>query len=413
MQFAIILLVLVVLACMLGSLITQRNALPLSLTTEADFLAYYTQQYGARTAALIMGLRLDDVFHSWWFITLTALLCLSLLACNLSRVRSLIRKTKDAAKPEHAIAEAPTATAQVADPEPVLRRLRFFRPAHLTIDGKETVFAYRNRLGYWGAWVCHLGIVLIVLGYALGQMTLYSSYVYGTPGETLAIENTDCSVTVDDFTIERNADGFIQQYTTALTVTDGAGNRQSGTTGVNHPATLLGYKFYQQATGQTANVTLLLDGEPIATERVMIGDELTIGDIPGLVFVLQQFDTTHGVYYIPRYVNGAYAPWDAETVAPDEPIDLAPFPYALRISEPIDTMLRVKKDSFAWLVLVGAVLCTLGLFFALYVVPETVWAFKNDDGTWTLNGKSRKLAPLFCEQFDRAVSGRKRKEARV
>jgi hypothetical protein len=32
-------------------------------------------------------------------------------------------------------------------------------------------------------------------------------------------------------------------------------------------------------------------------------------------------------------------------------------------------------------------------------------------GAWTVFGKSRKLAPLFTEQFARAIAGRKGKEA--
>ena len=46
------------------------------------------------------------------------------------------------------------------------------------------------------------------------------------------------------------------------------------------------------------------------------------------------------------------------------------------------------------------------LFFALYLVPETLWSVREADGTWTINGKSKKLAPLFKEQFDRAVKGK-------
>ena len=375
MQFAILLLVVVAIVCMLGSLVA------------------------------------DNVVHSWWFITLVSLLCLSLLFCNLSRVRALIRQTRDAARPELAFESTPTVSASgISDPESVLKRLRFFRPLKTTSGGADALFATRNRIGFWGAWVCHVGIVLIVLGYALGQMTLFTATVHGTPGETLSIEGTGAVLTIDGFSIERSDDGFIQQYETALTLTDANGNVQSGTSGVNHPATLLGYKIYQHATGTVADVTFYIDGKPVETERVYVGDTLSIPSIPGLVFVVERFDSTQGSFSVPRYVNGERAPWRFDTVLPGDVIDLSPFPYALSFSEPVDTLLRVKKDSFSWLVLAGAVLTALGLFFALYVVPETVWAVRDEDGTWTVNGRSKKLAPLFKEQFDRAVSGRKGKE---
>ena len=60
-----------------------------------------------------------------------------------------------------------------------------------------------------------------------------------------------------------------------------------------------------------------------------------------------------------------------------------------------------------FLALFALLLTSLGLFLALYVVPETVWAVREEDGAWTLYGRSRKLAPLFAEQFQKAVNGRK------
>lgn len=420
MKFAILLLVLVALFCMLGSFITQRNALPVRTDSEADVMAFYTQQYGERGGALIYSLHLDDVFHSWWFIALVALLCLSVLLCNVSRVAALIRKTRNTARPAAACSEPPTVSKSgVSDPKQVFRRLHFFRPVETTVDGKEAVFACRNRLGYWGAWVCHIGIVLIVLGYAFGQMTLFSETVYGVPGDTLPIEGTSCTVTIDDFTIDRGEDGYIRQYTSALTLRDANGRAQSGTASVNHPANLLGYKFYQQATGQVVRVTLYQYDTSVSPKRLIgaesdyaeVGTEISLQSIPDMMLVLDAIDSTNGVCVTTRYIHGEVAPWQYDTVKAGEEISLAPFPYTLVFSEPVDTLLRVKKDSFAWLVLVGAILTTLGLFFALYVVPETVWAVREEDGSWTVFGRSKKLASLFADQFERAVSGRKGKEA--
>ena len=68
MPFAIGLLVLLAAACALSSTIPQGQ----SYETDAA-------QYGERTAGLILALRLDDAFHSLWFIGLSAVLCMNLL----------------------------------------------------------------------------------------------------------------------------------------------------------------------------------------------------------------------------------------------------------------------------------------------------------------------------------------------
>lgn len=406
MKFAIILLIVVAIACMVGSLVPQGEQFEL-----------HRADYSERTAALIVGLQLDDVFHSVWFIVLTALLCVNLLFCNLSRLKSLIARTKEAAVPEQATAGVPDVSAQVEDPEAVLRRMRYFRPTKLTLNGHEALFAYRNRIGYWGAWICHLGIVLIVLGYALGQMTLYSSYVYGTPGQTRAIENRPYEVTIDDFQTERNETGFVEQYVATLTVRNTeTGETQSGTASVNHPAVLGGMKFYQNSTGPATRVTISENGVPFDTTSLCVGEELTVSFLPGLSLYLNAYEPDHNgngpAYHVLFFYNGQHISTESNYIAPGGSIELSP--YTITLSAPVEyTMLRVKKDSFAWLVGVGALLTTIGLFFALYLVPETVWAVRDEDGVWTLHGKSRKLAPLFEEQFDRAVTGKRRKEETV
>ncbi len=399
MRFAIILLIVVAIACVVGSLVPQ-----------GEQFALYRDSYSERTAAFILAFHLDDVFHSWWFITLVALLCLSVLLCNLTRVKALILQTKYAADPAHAIAETPTATdSGVVDPEPVFRRLHFYRPVKAAVDGKDVLFGCRNRLGFWGAWVCHIGIVLIVLGYALGQMTLFSTDIYGTPGQTKPIENTPYEVTIDDFQIDRSETGFIEQYVSTLTVRNTeTGETQRGTSSVNHPAVLGGYKFYQTASGSAVRVTIAEDGVPFESADLCVGEELTIDFLPGLSLYLAAYEPDHGgmpAYHILFFYNGQHMDVGKTYFAPGAVIDLRP--YAITLSEPLDyTLLRVKKDSFAWLVAVGAVLTALGLFFALYVVPETLWAIRDEDGTWTVSGRSRKLAPLFVGQFDRAVKGK-------
>jgi cytochrome c biogenesis protein len=89
MRFAIALLLILALACAASSLITQNQT-----------YAWYSQRYSERTAALIMALRLDDAFHSPWFIAITAFLCVNLLLCNLLRLPQLIRRTKVETRPE-------------------------------------------------------------------------------------------------------------------------------------------------------------------------------------------------------------------------------------------------------------------------------------------------------------------------
>ena len=280
MRFAIALLLVLALACAASSLITQNQT-----------YAWYSQRYSERTAGLIMALHLDDAFHSPWFIAITAFLCLNLLLCNLLRLPRLIRRTQAETRPESVLKQTGSVSAEgIADPEAVFQRLRMPRPAPCqTGDGRDALFSARHPVGLWGAWVCHLGILLLILGFGLGQMTQQQYAVYGVPGQTRRIGDTECFLTIDDFRVDKREDGSVAQYTTDITVQDAASggtSRGSASISVNHPATLCGMKFYQNATGWAAQVDVYKDGAPIQQEVVCAGDYLSVKDKEGLVVML-------------------------------------------------------------------------------------------------------------------------------
>ena len=83
MPLAITLLVMLAAACAVCSAVPQGQS-----------QEWYASQFGERTAAVIIALHADDAYHSWWFLTLTGFLCLSLILCNLVRVGPLIRRTR-------------------------------------------------------------------------------------------------------------------------------------------------------------------------------------------------------------------------------------------------------------------------------------------------------------------------------
>ena len=283
MRFAIALLLVLALACAASSLITQNQT-----------YAGYSQRYSERTAGLIMALHLDDAFHSPWFIAITAFLCLNLLLCNLLRLPQLIRRTKAETDPQGALKLPGDVSAQgVGDAEAVFQRLHMPRPTPCkTEDGRDALFSSRHPVGLWGAWVCHLGILLLILGFGLGQMTQRQYTVYGVPGQIKRIGDTACFLSIDDFRVDKREDGSVAQYTTDITVENTASAGASGgsaSISVNHPATLCGMKFYQNATGWAAQVDVYKDGAPIQQEVVCAGDYMSVKDKEGLVVMLNAF----------------------------------------------------------------------------------------------------------------------------
>ena len=411
MRFAIILLVILAAACVLASFIPQGK--------DAN---WYASSYSPRIASLITWFKLDDAFHSWWFLAITAFLCLNLLFCNVIRLKALIRRTKDAASPADP-AQADVVAEHVSDPEAAFLRLHLPKPARATIDGKETLFAAKKRAGLWGAWVCHLGILLLIVGFTLGQLLSTEYVVYGVPGQSRLIGDTEFALTIDDFRVDLRDDDTVEQYVADITVRDLSeahiGETESASVSVNHPAKLFGMKFYQNATGWAARVSVTKDGEPLESEIVCVGEGLHMADNTDLVVFFNAFypdyvfDPTNGPMTAsgslnnPAYLYSIYygeEPIGMNVLEHGETIKINT--YEISFADPQNyTLIQVKKDPYTRIALVGGLVTLLGLFLALYVLPERVWAVRNDDGAWTMYGISKKRGTLYREAFQSAVTG--------
>ena len=402
MQFAILLLVILAAACAGGSFIRQ------GLSYEE-----YAALYSPRTAGLILALRLDDVFHCWWFLLLTAFLCGNLLLCNLTRLPQLLRRSRQADDPAHL--GAPTVCVQgLSNPDALFAALHM-PPARQTTDatGSALRISVKNRLGLWGAWVCHLGIFLLILGFALGQTTREEYTVYGVPGQTRQVGDTDYAVAIRDFRIDRRADGTVEQYTAELTVLDRSNPddilAQDVTASVNHPGSAFGFKLYQNSTGEAARLTVRKDGQTVQEAVLCVGERMTMLDTPLSVLlrdVLSDDDaaadssTTPGYAYLICIGDELY---DRNIRQEGEAIpDFQPYEVFFSQAQHY-TLIQMKRDRFTPFVLLGGLLTLLGLFLAFYLQTRKVWAVQAADGSWTLCGSSPKGGALFAAQFREAA----------
>ncbi len=400
MRFAIILLVVLTLACAGGSFIPQGQT-----------LSWYAAQYSERTAGLILALGLDDVFHSWWFLLLTAFLCGNLLLCNLLRLKPLLERTKLAG--EYRETEQPTVSLTLdSEPETVFSKLSMPKPQETTdSSGRRVLFSTKNRIGNWGAWVCHLGILLLIIGFTLGQMTHREYTVYGVAGQTKPIGDTGLLLTIEDFEVALREDDTVEQYRADISVTDGS-RVENSSVRVNEPADLFGMRFYQNSTGWAAKVTVEKNGEAIQESLLCAGEFVPVEDRPELVVLFNAFypdyvmrpgegpATLSGQLNNPGYLYSLYYNEEIlgmNVLTGDEAITVDD--YTIRFSDPQSyTLLQIKQDHFTLLALLGGVVVLIGLFIAFYLQPKKLWAVETGDG-WSVCGVCRKGGSLFREQL--------------
>ena len=416
MQFAIILLVILAAACALGSFITQGQE-----------YAWYEAMYSKTAAGAIMLFGLDDVFHSLWFVVLTAFLCLNLLLCSVLRFPAVLKQYRETADPQRLLKKAGTAgdeTYRTGSADRVFSEMGMRSVKEGTDEsGRPYRFACRGRLGVWGSWLCHVGILILILGFGLGQMTKKEYTVYGVPGQSKQIGDTDYVLTIEDFDIALREDDTVEQYTAEITVRDiPEGTSRNAQISVNHPQRLYGMKFYQNSTGWAATVTVLRGEEILQQQVVCAGESLQVKDQEGLEIYFSAFYPDYyrnpdgtmvtlssalnnpGYLYRASYMGSVIG---MNVLTGGDYITIDDFTVTFTDPQPY-TLIQVKTDHFTYVALVGGLLILVSLMLAFYVQPRSVAAIQGTDGAWTVAGYSRRGGVLFAQQLKEAVKGKER-----
>lgn len=407
MRTAIVILLLLIAACVAGSVIPQGEA-----------ERYYTDLYPGNPGRLILLLGLEDVFHSPWFLALTGFLCVNLLGCNLLRFPAILRQSKEGFTPERCLKGWDGKTELfTARPEALFSAMGFARVESLTWEERECRYAVRNRIGLWGAWLTHLGMLIIIVGFALGQLMTVKYTVYGIPGVTKSVGETGYSLTIDDFRVEVREDNTVEQYTADLTMTAPTGERKSGEASVNHPLNLYGMKLYQNSMGWAARVEVFRAGEALQSQILCTGEFVPVADKPELVVMFNTFypdyitdaegmpASASGEPVNPGYLYSIYYKGEVvgmNVLTGDEEITIDD--YTVRFSQPQHyTLIQIKHDPFTWLALLGGLVMLCALFVAFYLRTEELWAVEQPDGRWAVAGRSRKGGVIYQEKLRDAV----------
>jgi len=287
MRTALILLLLLALAAVAGSLIPQYPNSP-------DRVVQY------RAAHELLGTFLDraglfDVFGSWWFVLITVLLFVSLVACLVPRTRATLRALRsrpvqareiDAFRhyAERSVAGAPDVAIESS--RRVLRR-RFYRVAR--DPDRVALAAEKGVLRETGSLLFHWAFILILAGVIYGKGTGFSGYAVVVEGSTWvdAAANYDGQIRTGrffdgDFTgTGLRLRGFESLYRQTgqpmdfvshvdLLNPDGTLARRQDIR-VNHPAEIDGIRIYQINFGWAPRVAVS-DADGVAFDDTVVMD---------------------------------------------------------------------------------------------------------------------------------------------
>lgn len=209
-KVGVILIIIALIASGLGTIYPQAMYIPADAPNR-DPAVFYEATYGL-TGKIYYQLGFHELYSSWWYMILIALIGISLVICSIDRFVPLYRALKMQQPKRHNTfltrQRLFSETERVTEDEKnkIIQNLKKQRYNIFEKDGN--ILAEKNRFSRWGPYVNHIGLIIILLA-AIFRMTPFfflDDYVWIREGEQKVIPGTN-----GDYYIE-NKQFIIEEY---------------------------------------------------------------------------------------------------------------------------------------------------------------------------------------------------------
>jgi cytochrome c biogenesis protein len=431
LRLTIGLLIVLAVASIFGTVIPQ-NAAP----------EEYLRVYKLTTYKILHILGFLDMYRSWWFIFLLALLCLNLITFSIGRFRLTLRllsqsrqRLDDAEWKSQSIKRNLSLKGGPGDwLSPVRNALpRYFSsPKAPEESGVHHLFTEKGRLSRFGVYFIHLAVLVILAGALIGFFYGFRGNINIAEGETanrVVLRNGQqiplpgFQMKLEKFTVTFYPTGAPKEFKSVVTLLEENRTVLNEPIRVNHPLVFKGLSFYQSSYGVAGVERALLIIKEKAT-----GKELSVEarfgaktEVPGgnYSFVLSRF--------IPD-VQGMGPAFQVMSFEPNRPHESflifqnhpemedrrsGPFRFLIReIAPKYYSGLQVTKDPGVPLVWVGCVLMIIGFYLTFFLSHRRLWVRLSPKGKGTLleiAGFSHRNRMGFEQEFEKMVNSLQKK----
>ncbi|WP_026476341.1 cytochrome c biogenesis protein ResB [Alkaliphilus transvaalensis] len=377
MKFGLFLLGILAMISLVGSIIPQERE-----------LSFYQNNFSEGRLNLILALRLNNIYRSWYFVMLFGFLCVNLTLCSITRLGNVLNRMRTLPKVDNTNPTETITFKHKEDQENYINGIfegNGFKHFEMKKEKDKILYIGRKfRIGYLGSWLIHLGMLIVILSYGYGQYTNFSTSVYGVPGSIIDVEGTDFRVAIEDFRVDYREDGTVNQYYTDLKLLNSNDEiLKSQEIFVNRPLGYNGFNFYQSATGWAADLVFRRDNEVI--EDVLYESTVFIEENEEVAIHFTKFypdfiATERGLFTRSNHLNNPMFLYslffngirvDMNVAAPGDLIEWNE--YQIKLDNPrMYTYLEVNRLKGKIAAITGGLLAMVGLILAFYIKPATL-----------------------------------------
>jgi cytochrome c biogenesis protein len=427
-RLSIFLLIFLALTSIVGTLIKQ-NAPPME----------YIQQFGAGSYRFLNFLGLFDMYHSWWFRGILALLAINIFSCSSSRFpriwskitrsQSEIGKIQSATLPYGKQLKRSLSPDEVAEKASSITRGIFGKPLLSETPEEIVIFAERGRMSRLGVYITHLSILIILLGALIGSLFGFKGFVNIMEGETADRIFTrqrhgtmpkplGFTVRCDDFRItyyDTNAqERLVKEYISTLTFLEDGKKVMKKDVRVNHPLTFNGLRFYQSSYGSIPEMTLTVENENQGENFSIVarkGERVEIPESKAFFQILKFHPQIHNLgqgiamaFFQPMAMPQRF--WLLKA----RPKLVGGYQFTLKdVTQREYTGLQVTKDPGVWIVWFGCILLVWGLVVAFFSSHQRLWVLiPRGKPTILASGTTNKNRMAFEKRFHKTIAALER-----
>jgi len=194
-KVGVILIVIALIVSGLGTIFPQERFIPQEAENR-DPAVFYEDWYGL-IGKIYYQLGFHELYSSWWYMIIVALIGVSLVICSIDRFVPLYRALKIQQPKRHNTflsrqrLFSKTEMVSDKDKKTMIDKLKKRRYNIVKKDGN--VLAEKNRFSRWGPYVNHIGLIIILLAALLRMSSLlfFDDYVWVREGEQKVIPGTD------------------------------------------------------------------------------------------------------------------------------------------------------------------------------------------------------------------------------
>ena len=219
----------------------------------------YVARFGEKKYYWLTLFSLTNVYHSWWFTSLLALIAINLAVCLSKRLPSIWRAyyIVDCDFTHNLVQNLKNSTVikfqgNTEEAKQKVISILKGRKYKLWMENSTddiSIFAVKGRIGRLGSTITHISIFVILSGTVLSSAIGFRSFYPIYEGQPLFVPQGGFYLSLDKFWIDYYENGGIKDYFSRLTVIDNGQKVLTKTIQVNDPLQYKGVWFYQSSYG--------------------------------------------------------------------------------------------------------------------------------------------------------------------